>query len=180
MTHHRRGQAAVTDLFIAISVFIILITITTLTWNLYNIRLTSRFDYDEMMLKGFQVTDLLVKSKGIPADWHTNYNVTTPRPGPPFNAADIRAPTIIGLADNERVLSPERIDAFKDISDAHPQIIKDALKINQYNYYFVIRNQTGTPLLNTGFFPSGKYAVNLARIVLYNGQPVIMEFAIWK
>lgn len=159
--------------------FIILITIITLTWNLYNIRLTSRFDYDEMMLKGFQVSDLLVKSKGVPADWQNNYNITTPRPLPP-NPADILPPQIIGLADNERILSPEKIDAFKDISDAHPQIVKDALKINLYNYYFVIRNQTGMPLLNTGLFPAGRYAVNLARIVLYNNQPVIMEFAIWK
>ena len=60
------------------------------------------------------------------------------------------------------------------------QGIKNALNINLYNYYFVIRNQTGVPLLNTGLFPSGKYAVNLARIVSYNNQPVIMEFAIWK
>ena len=165
-----------TDLFIAISVFIILITITTLTWNLYNIRLTTRFDYDEMMIKGFQTSDLLVKSKGIPGDWHTNYNDTG-------NTNDIRVikpQQLIGLADNERVLSVERVAAFKDISDAKPQIIKDALKINLYNYYFVIRNQTGNPITNTGFFPSGKYAVNLARIVLYNDQPAIMEFALWK
>ena len=162
----KKGQAAVTDLFIAISVFIILITITTLTWNLYNIRLTSRFDYDEMMLKGFQVSDLLVKSKGIPADWHLSYNET--------------APKIIGLADNERILSSERIDAFKDLSDRNSTIVKDALKINLYNYYFVVRNQSGVPLLNSGLFPSGKYAVNLARLALYNNQPVIVEFAIWK
>lgn len=176
MIIQKRGQAAVTDLFIAISVFIILITIITLTWNLYNIRLTSRLDYDEMMLKGFQVSDLLVKSKGVPANWQNNYNKTTPRQTP----ADINPPQIIGLADNERILSPEKIDAFKDISDANPQIVKDALKVNLYNYYFVIRNQTGVPLLNTGLFPAGKYAVNLARIVLYKDQPVIMEFAIWK
>ena len=173
-----RGQAAVTDLFIAISVFIILITITTLTWNLYNIRLTSRFDYDEMMLKGFQVSDLLVKSKGVPADWHITYNTTYPNPRTSPN--DINPPAVLGLSDNERILSNERVDAFKDISDANPQIIKDALRINLYNYYFVIRNQTGVPILNTGLFPSGKYAVNLARVVLYNDQPVIMEFAIWK
>ncbi|HLC72180.1 MAG TPA: hypothetical protein VJH37_01195 [Candidatus Nanoarchaeia archaeon] len=166
MTPKKNGQAAVTDLFIAISVFIILITITTLTWNLYNIRLTSRFDYDEMMLKGFQVSDLLVKSKGIPVNWHITYNET--------------APEVLGLADNERVLSSERIDAFKDLSDRNPALIKDALKINLYNYYFVIRDQTGVPLLNSGLFPSGKYAVNLARIALYNNQPVIVEFAIWK
>ena len=146
--------------------FIILITIITLTWNLYNIRLTSRFDYDEMMLKGFQVSDLLVKSKGVPADWHITYNTTPVQ--------------VIGLSDNERILSPERVDAFKDLSDRNSQAIKDALKINLYNYYFVIRNQTGMPLLNTGLFPAGRYAVNLARIVLYKDQPVIMEFAIWK
>ncbi|MDP1694982.1 MAG: hypothetical protein Q8L34_05580 [Candidatus Woesearchaeota archaeon] len=166
MLSKRNGQAAVTDLFIAISVFIILITITTLTWNLYNIRLTSRFDYDDMMLRGFQVSDLLVKSKGIPPDWHINYNTALPQ--------------VIGLADNERVLSPEKVDAFKALSDSDPAAIKNALNINLYNYYFVIRNQTGVPLLNTGLFPSGKYAVNLARIVSYNNQPVIMEFAIWK
>src|SRR3989344_9407637 len=102
MMQKKSGQAAVTDLFIAISVFIILITITTLTWNLYNIRLTSRFDYDEMMLKGFQVSDLLVKSKGIPANWHVSYNTTLPQ--------------VIGLSENERILSAERIDAFKDLS----------------------------------------------------------------
>lgn len=173
-----QGQAAVTDLFIAISVFIILITITTLTWNLYNIRLTSRFDYDEMMLKGFQVSDLLVKSKGVPADWHIAYNTTYPNERN-FNT-DIHPQQVIGLADNERILSPERVDAFKDISDANPQIIKNALKINLYNYYFVIRNQTGYPLVNSGNFPSGKYTVNLARIVSYRDQPVILEFAIWK
>src|SRR3989344_3907752 len=178
MSSQTKGQAAVTDLFIAISVFIILITITTLTWNLYNIRLTSRFDYDDMMLRGFQVSDLLVKSKGIPPDWHISYNTTYPNPR--GSNADIKPLQLIGLADNERVLSPQRVDAFKDISDANPQIVKDALNINLFNYYFVIRNQTGIPLLNTGLFPSGKYAVNLARIVSYNNQPVIMEFAIWK
>ena len=166
MMLQNKGQAAVTDLFIAISVFIILITITTLTWNLYNIRLTSRFDYDDMMLRGFQVSDLLVKSKGIPPDWHITYEIT--------------APQVIGLADNERILSPEKVGAFKDLSDSDPSAIKNALNINLYNYYFVIRNQTGIPLLSTGLFPSGKYAVNLARIVSYNNQPVIMEFAIWK
>lgn len=179
MSSQKKGQAAVTDLFIAISVFIILITITTLTWNLYNIRLTSRFDYDDMMLRGFQVSDLLVKSKGIPPDWHITYNTTYPNPRD-INGCCIKPQQLIGLADNERILSQERVDAFKDISDANPQVIKDALNINLYNYYFVIRNQTGVPLLNTGLFPSGKYAVNLARIVSYNNQPVIMEFAIWK
>ncbi len=178
MIRTKRGQAAVTDLFIAISVFIILITITTLTWNLYNIRLTSRFDYDDMMMKGFQVSDLLIKSKGIPADWHIAYNTTYPNPR--VNNCCIKPQEVIGLAESERVISPEKIDAFKDISDSHPEIIKDTLNINLYNYYFVIRNQTGNALLNTGLFPSGKYAVNLARIALYNGQPVIMEFAIWK
>ena len=114
----------------------------------------------------------------MPADWHITYNTTYPNPRTSPN--DINPPAVLGLSDNERILSNERVDAFKDISDANPQIIKDALRINLYNYYFVIRNQTGVPILNTGLFPSGKYAVNLARVVLYNDQPVIMEFAIWK
>ena len=59
-----RGQAVVTDLFISISIFIILVTIIILTIELYDIRLQSKFDYEDMVLKTFLAIDTLAKSKG--------------------------------------------------------------------------------------------------------------------
>ncbi len=179
----RKGQAAVTDLFIAISVFIILITIITLTWNLYNIRLQNRFDYDDMMIKAFQVTDSLVKGRGVPADWETrdqkigNSNVQ-----------------VLGLSENERFLSEQKVKVFSldPSKSTNPnaklddQTLKNTLKINLYNYYFVLRHLNGTVTgcpteCNTrGTFPSGNYVVNLARLAMYQGQPVYLEFAVWK
>src|SRR3989344_3394440 len=92
----KRGQAAITDLFIAIAVFIILITITTLSWQLYNIRLNSRLDFDDIILKTFVVTDTLVKSPGSPGDWERD----------PTKAK------IVGFARKDRVLDEAKVQAF--------------------------------------------------------------------
>ena len=167
MKTKKRGQAAVTDLFIAISIFIILVTITTLTWNLYNIRLQNRFDYDDMMIKGFQVTDSLIKSRGIPPDWETQ------KP----TVSNIQ---LIGLSDNERFLLEEKVKAFADENILKDTVIKDTLKINLYEYYFVLRHINGTKIFTRGKFPAGNFAVNLARLVIYQKEPSVLEFAIWK
>ena len=161
-----KGQAAVTDLFIAISVFIILITITTLTWNLYNIRLQNRFDYDDMMIKTFQVTEALVKSGGVPPDWEAQ--------------GDFSNLQVIGLSHNERFLSEAKVQKFANTVELDDTTLKDTLKINLYEYYFVLRHLNGTIIHSRGSFPSGNFAVNLARLVIYQDQPTILEFATWK
>ena len=160
----KKGQAAVTDLFIAISVFIILITIMTLTWNLYNLRLQNRFDYDDMMTKAFQVSDVLIKSKGNPVDWETDPNSTI----------------VIGLSSNDRIISKTKVETFTDEDLFNESKLKDILKVNQFNYYFVLRHLNGTLIHTRGLFPSGNLAINLARLVLYDDIPVFLEFAVWK
>lgn len=157
----KRGQAAITDLFIAIAVFIILITITTLSWELYNIRLNSRLDFDDIILKGFIVTDTLVKSPGIPLNWETN----------PTNAR------VIGFAATDRVIDQTKLTAFLNLTDDQ---VESILKVRQYNYYFVIKESNGTLLASKGAVPSGSITINLGRAVFYENKPRVMEFALWK
>lgn len=157
----QKGQAAITDLFIAISVFIILITIITLTWNLYNIRLVNRFEYDDMIIKTFQVSDALSKSKGVPDNWEF--------------LKDKTQILVVGLAENERKISTQKLTQFIDLNETE---IKEKMNINLYNFYFTIRNQTQV-LVSHGRIPTGKKSVNIARLVIYNGKPSIMEFALW-
>jgi hypothetical protein len=174
-SYHKQGQAAVTDLFIAISVFIILITITTLTWDLYRVRLNNRIEFDDMIITAFQISDVLIKTKGIPDDWEKNTG----------------DPEVIGLIATEKILSAEKVNAF--VGSGPPQLtyeeIKNLFNINEYDFYFTInkRNPDGTKQLiaNQGLVPTGRYNVNLARLIIYQGgpypgEPHFMEFSLWK
>ncbi len=160
--HSHHGQAAITDLFVAISIFIILVTITTLTWDLYKIRLDNRLSYDDMVLKSFQISDTLVKSFGSPDNWETNpQQVQT-----------------IGLIETEKVLSKAKVDAF--VQQLNYSFIKDLFNINLYDFYFTLNAPNGTVLVTKGLSPQGKYNVNLARVIVYQNQPTTMEFSLWK
>lgn len=161
----KSGQAVIIDLFVAVSVFIILIIILTITWDLYNVRLQTRMEYDEMILKTFLISDALVKSEGVPFDWDDN---------PTPSVATIRQ---LGLADRRGILSDKKVEKYLSLSNAD---VKDILNIGLYNYYFLIRDVNGTPYVSRGAVPQGKLAVNSGRIVVYKGGPRVMEFALWK
>ena len=170
MKIQRRGQAAITDLFIAVAIFVVLIAITTLIWNLYNVRLDSRLDYDTMLLRGYHITEGFIRSPGYPEDWETW-------------ATPAQTTQLFGLAHDDHIISPAKIERFVELSDpAQPSYIalKETMKISLYNYYFVLKAENNVPVYSAGNHPSGKFTVNLARYVVYNGQPHILEFAIWK
>lgn len=163
----KRGQAVVTDLFIAIAIFIVLVTITTIIWDLYTIRLKMRQEFEDMIVKSIQISDQLVKNPGYPSDWE--FNIAS-------NPDYIK---IIGLAEDNRILSTEKVEKFR--TSMTDQKIKDLFKIGLYNYYFTIKEKSGSILLAKGINPVGSFnTVNLARLIVYKNQTRIMEFALWK
>ena len=162
-----RGQAGITDLFVAIAIFIVLITITTLTWDLYNARLSSALDYDTMVVKAYHITDTFVKSPGYPPDWEfqSNPELTT---------------SMIGLASADHVLAASKVSKFAELSTTQYDAMRTILRLSLYDYYFVLRDTDQTVVYSAGKIPQGKFAVNLARLVVYQGKPHVMEFAVWK
>lgn len=166
----RRSQAAITDLFIAVAVFIVLITITTLIWNLYNVRLEARLDYDTMLLRGYHLVEGFIRSPGYPEDWETWAfpNETT---------------QLFGLAQDDHVLSEAKVARFAALGDplgSEYQDLKRVMQIALYEYYFVLKTEQGIIVYSAGNIPTGKYTVNLVRLVIFQGQPHILEFAVWK
>lgn len=155
----KRGQAAVMDLFVAISVFIILTTILTLTWDLYNIRINNRFTYDDMVLKTLQISDILVRTQGIPPDFV------------PQSAQSI------GLARRDYTLDNRRVARVAAMNESD---FKNIMKINLYEFYLVVRDQSGAANATLGKPPAGKSTVNLLRYVMYDGRQVGFEFSLWK
>jgi hypothetical protein len=168
----RQGQAAITDLFIAVAVFIILITITTLIWNLYNVRLDARIDYDNMVMKGYHITDTLVKHPGHPNIWETYMEE---------NISYLLNKTILfGLAEQDHVISAEKLTVFINLTNTNYTQVKKKFTMLPYELYVVMKDINGTPLVFAGKIPQGKYAVNIARLVYYQRKTNTLEVTIWR
>lgn len=153
------------DLFISLAVFIILITILTLTWDLYHIRLTKRFDYDDMVIKTLQLSDTMLKTAGEPSYWK---NSTV---------------KIVGLANNEREIDPDKLSELVAMDDGlDNDHFRNLMHIPLYDIYIVVKQLNvggqATALATFGDIPSAKYTVNLIRYAKYRGVDVSFEVSL--
>ncbi|MDP3917270.1 MAG: hypothetical protein Q8Q42_03205 [Nanoarchaeota archaeon] len=156
----RKGQAAVTDLFVAIGVFIVLITITSVMWNLYNIRLQNRIIYDDLVVKSFQINDLLLKTPGFPDNW--DYLFLSDR----ILTEEIY---YIGLVEGELNIPFNKTLALSKMGEEN---ITSVFHAGQYRMGIRIRDADGEDLYSVGKVSgSSKYSVNLGRNVMYQNVP---------
>jgi len=156
----KKSQIAITDLFIALFVAAILITVIVFTWNKYTTILEEDISYNEMGVIAFQASDLLVKSKGEPLNWEEN----------PTNV------DVLGLASSDRNLSIRKIDAFVNLSYSNASKL---LGTGFYNFYFKLKHINGTILTEHGKTPNNT-VINVQRLVWYDDEKAFLEFALWK
>lgn len=157
----RKGQIASVDLFIAFTVFILLVSILVGMWNMYSQRLNEGIEYEKMRLAAYHISDSFVKTPGSPSAWELS----------PSSAE------IFGLAIDDRVLSSAKANAFANISYS---AAKEKLKIMGYNYRFRIKDLSNNILLASGMAPAGDISIVVERYVTYENEKAIMEFALWK
>ncbi len=155
----KRSQAASTDLFMAVFVFIILITAIISCWNLYNKQINERLIYEYMIVNAFQVSDLLVKSRGTPLEWNST-NVDT-----------------VGLAVNDRHISSQKLSSFNNITY---DTLKNLFNIERYEFYFQINYPNRTMRDSYGGEFNGTYSVNIRRHVMYENEKTTIDFKLWK
>ena len=155
----RKAQIAVTDFFIALFILGILVSFIILSWNTQELRFNEALEYEDMMVKAFQVSDVLVGTQGYPLNWNsTNVDV-------------------IGLAESDRIISNDKLTRFSNITDAG---VKSAFSLAPYNFEFVLEKADGTELFSKGSSFNGNKAVNAERIVLYQENEAIVKFTLWK
>ncbi|MBU2638021.1 MAG: hypothetical protein KJ955_03545 [Nanoarchaeota archaeon] len=156
----RKAQIASIDLFIAVTIFLILLGVVLHAWNIYNLRLQDNIEYEKMQLKAFHVSDLLVKSPGYPFAWEDS--------GPA---------EVIGLASSDRVLSPEKVSAFiaMDYDES-----KQMLKLSPYEYSFRIKQLSNNLTSSSGLPMAGELSVTAERYVTYNDEKAIVQITIWE
>ncbi len=161
--HHKwhKAQIAVTDLFIAIFIFMTVIISIFVTWNIYTNRLEQRIDYSNIISNAVQISDILVKTQGKPVNWELN-NTTV---------------EIIALASSDRNLSERKVNAFITLDY---NMTKDLMNIKRYNFKFKLVNVNNSALIEYGQNSTGNTTISIRRIVLYGNATAFMDFMLWK
>ncbi len=159
----KKAQMAITDLFIALFAFTILIVIVVFVWNRYVLILGENSDYEEMKIVAFQTADLLVKSKGWPDNWEENPDGVE----------------VIGLAGSDRNISAAKVSAL--INNVSYSNASRSLGVAYYNFSLQINHINGTKL--EGYGPSSfpnRSVINIQRLVHYENEKAVLQFALWK
>lgn len=157
---NKKAQIVTTDLFIAVVIFTILMSIIVVSWGRYTTKLDDKLNYEEMQIRAFQISNLLVKSNGNPSNWENGGNIES-----------------LGLAARDRILSSSKVDAFVNLSYGN---ITKLLGIRNYDFYFKLKDSENNSLALKGNIPSGDFAVSLRRYVIYENEDAVMEFTLWK
>lgn len=164
-----KGQAVVTDLLIAAGVFILLITITIGTWDIYKIRLASRIEYDQMSMRGYHAIESLVRTPGYPENWED------------LAATNLDAVRMFGLADADHLINHNKLIALMSIQDTAK--LKDILNIGPYSFLLRLKKPGPTEqiIYSFGSKPTNeKAAVSLSRVVVYNDDVHLMEMIVYR
>ena len=157
----RKSQAIITDFFIALFVFLILITAIVYIWNDYNTKIVENVEYERMQLVAYQITNQMLKNKGVPSAWEKDS----------VNVGEI------GLVVSDRKLSKDKVDAFVNLPY---NAVRDILNIEGYDYSFKIKSLSNTILSSLGGIPGDTEVVSIERYGVYDGENVILQFKIWK
>lgn len=160
----KKSQLSISDLFLAVCIFIVLIGAVIFIYSHYSSEFESRQEFNRMQLNAFQTAELLVKSGGSPAGWENMPDQTT----------------IMGFAHNsnsKRNISSQKVGAFVNMSYSD---IKRIFGTN-YEFYLRITDIEGNIMAEKGRTPAdspGARAVSIERRVLYNGQNAVLLFAL--
>lgn len=156
----KKSQISIADLFLAASIFVILLGAVVFIYNHYNVKFESRQSFNRMQLSAMQITEILVKSEGVPGNWE-------------FNSTETE---LIGLAYNSRNLSMNKVEAFVNMSYDES---KQLLGVND-DFYFKISSIDGNILAEKGNNATGNKAVGIERRIMYNEENAVLSFMLWR
>lgn len=155
----KKGQVAITDLFISAVLFGMIIISVMALWNQYNKKIVEQTEYNDLLLRGFNIADLLSNYEGQPEKWDELQDVE-----------------IIGLANEDRIISKSKLNNFTNLSYEE---IKNRFNIVGNEFYFSLSDLTGSDFnpITIGN-KTGKQIIDIRRLVIYEDQEAALEFAI--
>ncbi len=156
----RRGQLWSLDMALSLMIFFSAMISLLAAWNYISLDTVGTQELKELQLKSMTLSDSLIRTPGIPADW---------------NESTVQ---VIGLAYDDNMLDAGKVDEFVNMSYSKA---KSLLSTHPYEFYFEVKDINGTLYRNsslaidsfsTMIVPAERYAV-------YNGRIVKVLFALW-
>ena len=162
----KKGQTGVMDLIVAVVIAIITIMAIAISWDKIIIKLNEKNEFNDLQLKLFQISDLLVTSEGNPDQWDANLSKLTS----------------LGLAIDDRILSKNKVMNFtKDTSDFNLTNITNLLNIDSYYFFINVTFLNGSQIASIGPDPSqNKSVVSFGRYIKYGNEPAEIVTKLWK
>jgi len=155
-----KAQTIMIDFFFAIIILIFIIELYISGWGRSVLGIGLKEQRNEMELLALEISDMFIKSSGIPGDW---------------NESTVLA---IGLAQKDHILDPDKVDEFTDLSIDKT---KELLGISNLDFYFKLDYVQGENIEEYGSSPTNsEEIVVVRRLVLYNNREAFMEIWLWK
>lgn len=125
---HERGQISNFDLVIAIGIFLFILFVMVGTWTEISKKIHHYEDRRSVYYKGMDVTDILVKTTGNPAQWERLDTI---------NTSTVPA---IGFSSKPNVLDRDKLDEFEKLDY---QGMRDLLGLSREDFNLIIYNIEG-------------------------------------
>ena len=160
MKMFKRGQTVLIDFSLAVFIFFIAFAFLTIFWVDNIEEKTRETRFFDMDLKANIASEILVKSRGSPVNWHE------------LNTSQI---DFIGLAFRERSIDEQKLNAFKIMEY---NISRELLNISEYDFYF---DFIGEDNVTAGLPPIANVdSITVTRIVEYKGSEAIARITLYQ
>src|SRR3989338_111415 len=133
----KKGQTGVFDLIVAVFIATIAIMALALSWDRSISKLNEKNEVNDLQIKLYQISDLLITSEGNKDEWDELIDKVPPE-----------YPTSLGLAKQDRVLYKEKIDNLSNIGN-----IEELLNIEPYGFQIVVKELRGDVIQTIGSSP---------------------------
>lgn len=152
----RKGQLVSIDALIGISVFAILFVFMTGFWYLGLKNVSDSVEKNRLETTALSVTEMLVKTPGIPPDWENNFT-SIERPGFAVSEYD------------QNVLSGKKIENFTSLPY---EMEKDLMGLNgTMDFYLTVEDNEGNILYSSGGMEDENYTVvSITRYAAIEGR----------
>ncbi|MBI4175675.1 MAG: hypothetical protein HY518_00585 [Candidatus Aenigmarchaeota archaeon] len=162
-----KGQIWSIDFIMSMIVFFLAIALILFAWDYAIVQNESQVSFHGAESLALSVSDALVRTGGIPEGW------------------DSSSVQVIGLASDENIMDPGKVDEFLDVDY---NTSKRLLGIGRYEYYFEVMYANNSVLqdppgrnLTKGLYPANAtVVVPVERYVLYNTTISKLEFILWE
>ena len=155
---NHKGQLNSIDSIVSVVIFTIVLTFILTFWFVNIQDIDKTIDRNKLEYDIISISDLLLKSSGIPSNWEENYSSVQ----------------MMGLVDSQNVLNENKLSNFTSMNYTE---LKEALG-TIYEIYFYIEDIDGNKLYETGNNTLEGQSISLARFAVLNGEPVKMRLVL--